>query len=118
MSNIEDNLNILMMEKMIINKILNQTIDLIHATRVISAIKKLVDVYDILHINQEVISRFKEKEKFCWDKAAVQDLSQISKELIVYHRNDFDPIMLIFSFNQNISNLIDSLYANDRLVNN
>jgi hypothetical protein len=102
---------------MLVNKLLTQTIDLIHATKVIHAIKKLTTAHDILRINQEIIARYGEEDKFCWDKAAIKDLNFISKELIVYHREDFDPMFLIFSFTENVSNLVDTLYANDRVIN-
>lgn len=117
MSKLDIKLNIVLMEKMLVNKLLNQTVELIHATKVIAAIKKLTQAHDILQINQEIMSKYGAEDKFCWDKAAVQDLEGISKELVVFHRIDFNPIFLIYSYNENISNLIDSLYANEKILN-
>ncbi|MDB4330262.1 hypothetical protein N9948_00855 [bacterium] len=117
MSSIEDKLSIVLMERMIINKLLQQTVDLIHSTQVVPAIKKLTQAHDILTLNQEIIKKYSKKNKFCWDKAAVQDLSYLGKELVVCHRIDFDPALLVYSYNDGISNLVDSLYANDRIFN-
>lgn len=111
----DDKLNIIFLENILINKLLNQTVDLIHCTREITAIKKLTQAHDILELSKEVISRYSAKNDFLWDKAAIQDLDQLSKELIIYHRTDFNPIVKIYSFNENVSNLIASLYANDKI---
>ena len=113
----EDDLNLILLEKMIVSKLLTQTIDLIHSTKVIKAIKKLTQAYDILILNQEIIAKYSEKDKFCWDKAAVQDLNHISRELVVYHRIDFKPVSLVYNYNDSVTHLVDSLYANDRIYN-
>jgi hypothetical protein len=111
----DDKLNIIFLENILINKLLNQTVDLIHSTRAIAAIKKLTQAHDILEISKEVISKYSDKKDFLWDKAAIQDLDQLSKELVIYHRTDFNPIIKVYSFNENVSNLITSLYANDKI---
>ena len=117
MPNLEDNLNIIFIEKMLVTKLLTQTVDLIHATKTVPVIKKLTQAHDILTLNQEIIAKFGEKSKFCWDKAAVKDLNYISKELLVFHREEFDPIQLVFNYSNNVTNLINSLYENDRVMN-
>lgn len=117
MAKIEDKLNIVLLEKMYINQLLNQTVTLIHSTYVIKAIKKLTQAHDILTLNQEIISKFKEQDKFCWDKAAVQDLSHISKELVVFHRTDFNPDLLVYDYSETVASFVDSLWENERVLN-
>lgn len=114
----EDQLNKLLIEKMLINKLLNQTVDLIHSTSVIQAIKKLTQAYDILSLNQEILAKYSDVNKFCWDKAAVQDLSCLSKELVVLHRIDFDPMRKVYEYNDNVGNLVSVIYAADKMYNN
>jgi hypothetical protein len=115
MNKIDDKINVLFLENMLVNKLMVQAVDLIHCTKAIIAIKKLTQVYDILDLNKKIIQLYKEKEEFYWDKAAIQDLNHITKELIVFHREDFNPIVKIYSFNENVSNFVTALYATDEL---
>jgi predicted nucleotidyltransferase component of viral defense system len=115
MKKVEDKINVLFLENMLVNKLMVQALELIHCTKKIVAIKKLTQVYDILDLNKEIIQRYKKKEEFYWDKAAIQDLNHITKELIVFHREDFNPIFKIYHFNENVSNFVSALYANDEI---
>jgi len=73
-----------------------KTVELIHATSVIYAIKKLVSAHDIISLNLLIEKNFKEYEGSPpWDLAALKDLNHIRIELILYHRIDFSPMSLI-----------------------
>lgn len=113
MNKIEDKINVLFLENMLVNKLMVQAVDLIHCTKAIIAIKKLTQVYDILDINKQIIQKYRNHDEFYWDKAAIQDLNHITKELIVFHREDFNPVFKIYSFNENVSNFVSALYANE-----
>jgi hypothetical protein len=93
-------------ETVLINRLLTDTVDLIHSTTVVPAIKKLTEAYDILNLNQEILDKFKESRQFCWDKGAIQDLNYIGKELVIYHRKDFNPEKKIYVYNTDIKKLV------------
>lgn len=109
--------NKIYIEQVLVERLLTQTIDLIHSTMVISAIKKLTQAYDILHLNQEIMKRFKESKQFCWDKGAVTDLDYIGKELVIYHRMDFTPEHIIYDYNGDIKKLVHVITVADRIYN-
>lgn len=76
-------------------ELLEDSVSLVHYTKTIPAIKKLVYAHDIVHLNLEVTARFGrdyvEYKEPVWDLGSLEDLSKIRRELLVYHRLDFTP---------------------------
>ena len=84
----------------------NKTIELIHATTLYTAIKKLTGAYEIIDINLQIEKTFNDYRDFPpWDIPALTDLNQIRRELVVYHRKDFDPIFLLDRYSQRMNQL-------------
>lgn len=91
----------------------NYTLDLIHATRRINPIKLLINAHDIINLNLEVEKRFDDYKDFPpWDISALKDLTRIRRELFVYHRKDFNPILLFDKYNSQTSNLLKIIEIN------
>lgn len=93
------------------------TLDLIHATSLISAIKKLVQAYDIINLNLEIEKQYsKQLDEPPWDCEALSDLSKIKRELIVYHRPDFTPIQLLDKYSSKMENLFYRIQTRKKLT--
>lgn len=93
-------------EHMLVQRLITQSVDLIHCTRVIDAIKKLTTAYEILKMNREILKHYSKEGEPCWDISSITDLKYIGHELVVYHQIDFDPKDELYSF----SNGVHSLY--------
>lgn len=95
-------------ERQLLVKCLGQTINLIHCTKTIQAIKKLTTMYDILSINAEIENKYADSfsDDFYWDIASIHDLKQTKQELVVFHYTDFDPLKEFKSYNSNIDALV------------
>jgi len=95
-------------EHTLVQRLLTQSVDLIHCTRTIQAIKKLTEAYEILKMNREILKKYSKDGEPCWDIPSIKDLKYIGHELVVYHLIDFDPKDELFSF----SDGVHSLYIN------
>lgn len=92
-------------EKALMSELSTDTLHLIHATSVVAAIKRLVTAYDIILLNLEIEKKFSMPEP-PWDVCALQDLNTIRRELVIYHRVDFDPAVLVDKYNSKMGTLI------------
>jgi len=92
-------------EHLLVQRLLAQSIDLIHCTRVIQAIKKLTKAYDILKMNRDILKKYSKEGEPCWDIPSITDLKYIGHELVLYHRIDFDSEKELYSFSNGVGNL-------------
>ena len=80
----------------LITELARDTVDLIHRTDRIKAIKKLVEAHEILTLSLEIERRFPEfKDSPPWDQAALRDLDGIRIELMLHWLESFDPRQLL-----------------------
>lgn len=81
----------------LIHELTEDTLRLIYATTAIKAIKRLISAHDILSLSLEIAKDFRSQFETTTviDKAAIQDLVQIRRELVVYHWIDFTPPKLL-----------------------
>ncbi len=94
-------------EPALMKDLAGETLTLIHATSTMDAIKKLVTAYEILNLNLSIMSQFELMEGFPpWDICALQDLNTIRRELVVYHRVDFNPSELVERYSSKTGTLI------------
>lgn len=95
-------------ERQLLVKCLDQTVNLIHCTKAIEAIKRLTSMYDILSLNAEIERKYANSfsDDFYWDFASIQQLKQSKQELVVYHYMDFDPIKEFKVYGSNIDTLV------------
>jgi len=92
------------------------TLELIHATSLMEAIKKLVEAHDIIELNLNVEKLFsKEIQEPQWDIPALTDLSKIRRELIVYHRPDFTPTNLLDRYSTKMMKLFRCIQIRKKL---
>ena len=84
-------------EVAMIKALRDQTLDLIHTTKDIYAIKKLVELHDLFHLNILIQDHFKEDPPL-WDLSALKAIDHARVELLVYHQDDL-PARLLASFN-------------------
>ena len=93
-----------------------KTIDLIHSTINMNAIKKLIVIYDIVDLNLEIEKRFKDyQDNPPWDISALRELNKIRIELIVFYRVAFTPLGLIDKYNDSMVTLLKVIQMNRKL---
>lgn len=86
-------------EVALLTQLQSTTVQLIHATLVITAIKKLVEAYDILDLNLAISRTYKAYEgNLPLDVCALKDLNRIRCELLVFHQTDFKPPKLVHGY--------------------
>ena len=82
-------------ENLLLLDLQNRTVELIHATSVIEAIKKLINAHEIISLNLDIQKRFATDDNLIWDLAALKDLNHTRIELLLFHRGNFKPISLV-----------------------
>jgi len=103
-------------EVALMNELKDDTIALIHATLIITPIKKLVDAHEIINLNLVIEQKFEEYEEPPWDLPALSDLGRIRRELVLYHRPDFSPAKLIDSYSTKMIQLFHHIQTRKRLT--
>jgi len=96
-------------EHSLVQRLITQSVDLIHCTRVVDAIKKLTEAHDILKLNREILIKYSKAGEPCWDLSSIKDLKYIGHELMIYHQVDFNPKDELYSFNSGLSTLYISV---------
>ena len=82
-------------ENTLLKDLRDDSINLIHATRAIDAIKLLVDAHSILNLNLDIRRRWLSEDHPVWDTAALSDLRKINATLYLTYRIDFNPLEII-----------------------
>lgn len=94
-------------EARLMKELNTQTVDLIHSTSVVDAMKKLLYAHDIITLNLEIQNKFGDKyEDPLWDVSALQDLSKIRRELMIYHISDFEPPLKLNKYSYKMGALL------------
>lgn len=100
-------------EVVMMGNLRKNTIELIHATLNIIAIKKLITVYDIVDLNLEIEKKFKDYEDNPpWDIAALRDLNKIRIELVLFYRMTFTPLSILDKYSNNMVALLKVIQMN------
>ena len=103
-------------EVAIMNELQDDTIALIHATSFMHPIKKLVDAHENISLNLTIEERFEYYEAPPWDIPALSDLSTIRRELVIYHRTDLDPALLIDRYSCKMIKLFRHIHTRKKLT--
>ena len=88
----------------VLNALSNDTLQILHATSVVPAIKKLITVHDILEMSLTIqkVSNIDPP----WDFGALLELSRTRRELVVYHRSDFCPVWQFDNFSSKLQRML------------
>lgn len=78
-------------EEGIMRDLQSESVVLIRHTTAIPAIKKVVEAHDIVSLNLGVMQIYSTINEPIWDLGSLQELSKIRRELLIYHKLDFDP---------------------------
>ena len=84
----------------------DQTIELIHTTNDIHAIKKLIELHDLLHLNVLIQEHFKYDDPPLWDLSALKAINHARVELLLFHQNDL-PARPLAAFNGKAMTLLN-----------
>lgn len=104
-------------ETKIIQNLSQETITLVHYTVVVPAMKKLIATYDLLEIAEKALGHFKglqPGQPIIWDVPMVQELEKLRRELVIYHRKDFDSVPKFDAYAGNFHKLI--LHAKNQKI--
>lgn len=94
-------------ETTLLRKLTVDTVQIIHLTNTIAAIKRLLHAHDMLHLTQEILDNYKSQfAEFVWDMPTISELDKVNRELIIYHRPDFKPIRRFDEYTTDLSKLI------------
>jgi hypothetical protein len=104
---------VLVNEIEVMNSLSEDTIRLIHATQQIQAIKKVVQVQEIVQMNLDIQREFGEQNDIVWDIGSLAALKQYRHEIVVYHSRDFNPAQVLKRFSDKVQGLL--LTAQHRL---
>jgi hypothetical protein len=100
-------------EVILMSELKDETILLIHATDMVTCIKKLIEAHDILNLNLEITKYYKDfSVDPVIDKCAFIDLNRIRTHLIVFHLGDFRPPSIVHRYSQKIIRLFNILDLN------
>lgn len=97
---------VLVNELEVMNSLHEDSIKLIHATNQIKAIKKVMEVQDIVQLNLDIQREFGGLNDIVWDIGALSVLKNKRHEIIVYHSRDFNPPILLSGFVNKIQSLL------------
>ena len=104
-------------EVALMSELKSETVQLIHATTLVKAIKRLVDAHDIIALNLDIEKSFQSYNKAPpWDIPALNDLSIIRRELVVYYRQDFKPVKLVDNYSAKMGALFCSIKRREKLT--
>ncbi len=95
---IRPSLVVLVNEIEVMNSLSEDSIRLIHATQQIQAIKKVIQIQDIVQMNLNIYREFSKPDEIVWDIGALAALKIYRHEIIVYHSRDFDPAAILRRF--------------------
>lgn len=93
-------------DRALVSILITQTVDLIHCTKVMQAIKKLIQAHDILEINYQIIEAYSKNQGPVWDLGSIYELDNLGRELFVYHKADFNPNHKFLSYREEINYLV------------
>lgn len=91
--------------QVLIEKVAQDTVTLIHSTFKVSAIKILCSAHDILSLNLEIYQRLPWSDVVRWDTVAFKDLDRIRSEVLILHGDSFNPPTLAPYWYQQIGSL-------------
>ena len=81
-------------ETELLSSLLDATFLLLKKTKNIAPIKKLLEVYDILDVNTQILQKYKGGDltfdEIWLDTATLRYLNRLRCELFIYHRKDFE----------------------------
>jgi len=96
-------------EVCIMRELKDETIILIHCTLFIDAIKKLIAAYEIIDLTLDIQIRFKTELNPIWDFSALSELKTIKRELNIYYRKSFDPIITFERYDVKMANMLRTI---------
>lgn len=98
-------------EEALMLELLKETFSLIKQTKGIGAVKKLIEIHEILALNAEILNRFKESDltfdEIWMDLSTLRFLNRLRCELFVYYGKDFENLMWFNDYNKLFTRFIN-----------
>lgn len=89
----EDRVVKLFDEQMLLEDLINDTFELVKKAKNLNAVKKLIEIYDVLNLNACVLQKFRDSQltfdEIWLDLATLKHLNRLRCELIAFHHPDF-----------------------------
>lgn len=97
---------VLVNEIEVMNSLSDDAVNLIHTTKNIQAIKKTIQMHEIIQLNLSIQNDFGKHDEIVWDLGALNALKIHRQEMIVYHGRDFSPNTELKKFVNKIQSLL------------
>jgi len=98
-------------EEALMSDLLKDTFSLIKQTKGIEAVKKLIEIYDILALNADILKKFKESsltfDEVWMDKTTLVYLNRLRCELFVFNGKDFESLAWFNQYNKLFARFIN-----------
>lgn len=98
-------------EQELLESLVSDTFNLISIARSISSVKKLVEIYEILWTNLNLIRRYKVSDltfdEVWLDIPTIKHLNYLRSALIVYHQQDFECSQTLRVYNSTFRTFIN-----------
>ncbi len=100
-------------EQTLVNNLMESTINLIHSTKDISTIKKLLDIYDVFETNTFSLLKYKNInitfDEVWLNNSNIKHLNYLRCSLLVYHHKDFFYTTDLLSYNRQFCSFLQFL---------
>jgi hypothetical protein len=94
----------------LLEDLISETICLIHHTKVVNAIKKLVDAHDILDLTLRIEQNYIEyNHQPPWDTSTSKELDFIRCDLIAHHADAFKPEILLPRYYHKVGSFLNTM---------
>lgn len=100
-------MQIISFEGKLLSNLISETVLLIHHTKVVNAIKRLVDAHDVLDLALKLEQEFSPHPP--WNLATSEHLHDIRCELLARYADAFKPTILLPKYYHNVGRLLTTM---------
>ena len=98
-------------EQLLMENLLEDTFSLIKRAKKLDAVKKLVEIHDILSLNAAILAKFRESnltfDEIWLDAPTLRHLNHLRCELLVYYHTEFTSWQEIEIYNRNFCQFLN-----------
>lgn len=94
----------------LLESLIVDTVNLIHHTEVVPAIKRLIEAHDLLELALHIERTYEQfRHQPPWDLSAARELDGIRSDLLVRHADAFRPAVLLPRYYRKVGSLLDAM---------
>lgn len=101
-------------EETLMTELLKDTFSIIKQTKGIEAVKKLMEIHEIIQTNADILKKFKDSkltfDEVWLDMTTLKALNRMRCELFVYHGKDFEDLGWFHKYNKQLTRFINLVF--------